>query len=118
MAPCIEVVGYRQRKKGIKSFGDLSSDFGANIKFVIGKKKKYKKININNLKTIIKNKKIKQSVSGNTNTQVQNLMNAEELTSADVRKELFEGADIRTKAFDKEHEDPMLEKIKELKKKN
>ena len=40
MAPCIEIVGYRQRKKGIKSFGDLSSDFGANVKFLIGQKKK------------------------------------------------------------------------------
>ena len=39
MAPCIEIVGYRQRKKGIKSFGDLSSDFGANVKFLIGQKK-------------------------------------------------------------------------------
>ena len=39
IAPCIEVVGYRQSKKGIKSFGDLCSDFGANIKFVIGQKK-------------------------------------------------------------------------------
>ena len=54
MAPCIEVVGYRQRKKGIKSFGDLCSDFGANVKFLIGQKKKYKKINIENLKTTIK----------------------------------------------------------------
>ncbi len=43
MAPCIEVVGYRQRKKGITSFGDLCSDFGANVKFLIGQKKKYKK---------------------------------------------------------------------------
>ena len=40
IAPCIEVVGYRQRKKGIKSLGDLCSDFGANIKFVVGPKKK------------------------------------------------------------------------------
>ena len=68
MAPCIEVVGYRQRKKGIKSFGDLCSDFGANVKFLIGKKKKYKKINIGNLKTVISNTKINQIVSGNTNT--------------------------------------------------
>ena len=68
MAPCIEVVGYRQRKKGITSFGDLCSDFGANVKFLIGQKKKYKKINIGNLKTNIQNKKIKQSVNGNTNT--------------------------------------------------
>ena len=66
MAPCIEVVGYRQKKKGLKSFGDLASDFGANVKFLIGKKKKYKKINIGNLKTIISNKKIKQTVLGNT----------------------------------------------------
>ena len=36
MAPGIEVVGYRQRKKGITSFGDLCSDFGANVKFLIG----------------------------------------------------------------------------------
>ena len=66
MAPCIEVVGYRQKKKGLKSFGDLASDFGANVKFLIGQKKKYKKINIGNLKTIISNKKINQTVSGNT----------------------------------------------------
>jgi 2-keto-4-pentenoate hydratase len=39
MAPCIEVVGYRQKKKGVTSFGDLSSDFGANVKFLIGQKK-------------------------------------------------------------------------------
>ena len=32
IAPCIEVVGYRQKKKGIKSLGDLCSDFGANVK--------------------------------------------------------------------------------------
>ena len=68
MAPCIEIVGYRQRKKGIKSFGDLCSDFGANVKFLIGKKKRYKKINIDNLKTVISNKKINQYVKGNTNT--------------------------------------------------
>ncbi len=41
-APCIEVVGYRQKKKGIKSLGDLCSDFGANIKFIIGNKKNIK----------------------------------------------------------------------------
>ena len=76
MAPCIEVVGYRQRKKGITSFGDLCSDFGANVKFLIGKNKKYKKINIGNLKTTISNKKIKQSVSGNTNTVYINPLNS------------------------------------------
>ena len=68
MAPCIEVVGYRQRKKGITSFGDLCSDFGANVKFLVGSARKYKKINIGNLKTNISNKKINQSVNGNTKT--------------------------------------------------
>ena len=68
MAPCIEVVGYRQKRFGVTSFGDLCSDFGGNVKFFIGKKKKFKKINIKNLKTNISNKKIKQSVNGNTNT--------------------------------------------------
>jgi len=76
MAPCIEVIGYRQKKKGITSFGDLCSDFGANIKFLIGQKKRYKRINIGNLKTIISNKKIKQSVYGNTNTVYINPLNS------------------------------------------
>jgi len=68
IAPCIEVVGYRQKKKGIKSLGDLCSDFGANVKFIIGAKKKFKNQNVKNLKTNIFNKKINQSVFGNTNT--------------------------------------------------
>ena len=68
IAPCIEVVGYRQRKTGIRCFGDLCSDFGANVKFVLGTKKKYKKNNVKNLKTNICNKAIGQSVDGNTNT--------------------------------------------------
>ena len=68
IAPCIEVVGYRQKKKGIKNLGDLCSDFGANVKFVVGPKKKYKNQNVKNLKTNISNKKINQSVDGNTNT--------------------------------------------------
>ena len=68
MAPCIEVVGYRQRKKGISSLGDLCSDFGGNVKFVLGSKKKFKKLKINNLKTNIYNNKVNQSVNGNTNT--------------------------------------------------
>ena len=76
MAPCIEIVGYRQRKKGITSFGDLCSDFGANVKFLIGTKKKYKKINIGNLKTNITNKLIKQSINGNTNTVYINPINS------------------------------------------
>jgi len=76
MAPCIEVVGYRQKKKGITSFGDLCSDFGANVKFLIGQKKRYKKISIGNLKTSISNKKIKQTVFGNTNTVYINPLNS------------------------------------------
>ena len=76
IAPVIEVVGYRQKKQGITSFGDLCSDFGANVKFLIGKKIKYKKINIENLKTNIANKKIKQSVNGNTNTVFINPLNS------------------------------------------
>jgi len=51
IAPCIEVVGYRQKKKGIKSLGDLCSDFGANVKFIVGFKKKYNNQNVKNLKT-------------------------------------------------------------------
>ena len=76
MAPCIEVVGYRQRKKGINSFGDLCSDFGANVKFIIGQSKRFKKINIGNLKTKIMNKKISHSVEGNTKSVYINPLNS------------------------------------------
>ena len=76
IAPCIEVVGYRQKKKGIKSLGDLCSDFGANVKFVVGPKKKFKNQNVNNLKTKISNFKINQFVIGNTNTVYKNPMNS------------------------------------------
>ena len=76
IAPCIEVVGYRQKKKGIKSLGDLCSDFGANVKFILGKKKKYKNNNVKNLKTNIANKNIKHFVNGNTNTVYVNPMNS------------------------------------------
>jgi 2-keto-4-pentenoate hydratase len=87
MAPCIEIVGYRQKKIGITSFGDLSSDFGANVKFLIGQKKKYKKINIENLKTNISNKKINQSVNGNTNTVYINPLNSLKFILNKVRKD-------------------------------
>ena len=76
IAPCIEVVGYRQKKKGIKSFGDLCSDFGANVKFILGSKKKFKNNNVNNLKTRISNSKVNQFVVGNTNTVYVNPMNS------------------------------------------
>tara|TARA_Y200000002_G_scaffold377766_1_gene383949 strand:- start:52 stop:828 length:777 start_codon:yes stop_codon:yes gene_type:complete len=87
MAPCIEVVGYRQRKKGISSFGDLSSDFGGNVKFLIGQKRKYKKINIENLKTNINNKKIKQSINGNTNTVYTNPLNSLKFVLNKIKKD-------------------------------
>ena len=87
IAPCIEVVGYRQKKKGIKSFGDLCSDFGANVKFVVGTKKKFKNNNVNNLKTYISNPKIKQSVSGNTNTVYINPMNSLLFVLKKIRKD-------------------------------
>ena len=87
MAPCIEIVGYRQKKKGINSFGDLCSDFGANVKFIIGQKKKYKKINIGNLKTNITNKKIKQSVNGNTGAVYINPLNSLRFVLNKVRKD-------------------------------
>jgi len=76
IAPCIEIVGYRQRKKGIKSLGDLCSDFGANVKFILGSKKKFNNDNVSNLKTYISNSEIKQSVNGNTNTVFINPMNS------------------------------------------
>ena len=76
IAPCIEVVGYRQKKKGIKTLGDLCSDFGANVKFIVGRKKKYKNNNVKNLKTNISNKKYNQSINGNTNTVYIDPMNS------------------------------------------
>ena len=76
ISPCIEVVGYRQKKKGIKSLGDLCSDFGANVKFVVGAKKNFKNQNVKNLKTKIFNKKINHTVNGNTNTVYINPMNS------------------------------------------
>mgnify|MGYP006113042575 CR=1 FL=1 len=87
MAPCIEVVGYRQRKKGITSFGDLCSDFGANVKFLIGRKKKYRKIKIENLKTVISNKKIKQRIVGNTNTVYINPLNSLRFVLNKIKKD-------------------------------
>tara|TARA_B100001029_G_C15001007_1_gene418073 strand:+ start:111 stop:887 length:777 start_codon:yes stop_codon:yes gene_type:complete len=87
MAPCIEVVGYRQRKKGIKTLGDLCSDFGANVKFIIGVKKKFKNIKINNLKTNISNNKINHSVNGNTNTVYINPINSLKFVLTKLKKD-------------------------------
>ena len=87
MAPCIEVVGYRQRKKGITSFGDLCSDFGANVKFLVGSKKKYKRFNTGNLKTNILNKKINQTVTGNTSAVYINPLNSLRFVLNKVKKD-------------------------------
>jgi len=85
--PSIEIVGYRQSKKGLKYLGDLCSDFGGNIKFLIGKKIKYKKINIGNLKTNMSNKKINQSVNGNTNAVYVNPLNSLKLVLNLLKKD-------------------------------
>ena len=87
IATCIEIVGYRQRKKGITSFGDLCSDFGANVKFLIGSKKKYKKLNVSNLKTKISNKKNNYNVDGNTNTVYINPLNSLRFVLNKVKKD-------------------------------
>ena len=87
IAPCIEIVGYRQKKKGIKSLGDLCSDFGANVKFVIGPKKKFKNNNVKNLKTNIINKEINHSVYGNTNTVYINPMNSLRFVLSKLQKD-------------------------------
>ena len=76
IAPCIEVIGYRQKKNKVNGFGDLCSDFGCNVKFVIGKNIKYKKNDVKKLKTNIQNKKFNQSVDGNTNTVYINPLNS------------------------------------------
>ena len=87
IAPAIEIVGYRQKKTGITSFGDLSSDFGANIKFLIGRAKKYKKINVQNLNTTISNKKGNQYVNGNTNTVFINPLNSLRFVLNKIKKD-------------------------------
>jgi len=87
IAPCIEIVGYRQKKKGIKYLGDLCSDFGANIKFVIGKKNQFKNININNLKTTLVCKSGKQEITGNTNNVYINPLNSLRFVLNKIKKD-------------------------------
>tara|TARA_A100001015_G_scaffold316471_1_gene430842 strand:+ start:2017 stop:2340 length:324 start_codon:yes stop_codon:yes gene_type:complete len=65
----------------------LCSDFGANVKFLIGKSKKYKKINIGNLKTNIFNKKLNQSIKGNTNTVYVNPLNSLRFVLNKIKKD-------------------------------
>jgi 2-keto-4-pentenoate hydratase len=87
IAPCIEVVGYRQKKKGIKSLGDLCSDFGANVKFIVGFKKKFNNQNVKNLKTKLSNKKINQIIIGNTNTVYIDPMNSLKFVLSKLQKD-------------------------------
>ena len=87
MMPCIEIVGYRQKKKGIKYLGDLASDFGANIKFLIGTKKKFKKLNFSNLKTNIRNISKGVSVNGNTSSVFVNPLNSLKFVLNELKKD-------------------------------
>ncbi len=87
VAPCIEIVGYRQRKIGIKYLGDLCSDFGANVKFIIGQKKIYKSTNFQNKMTKLQNKKINQTVNGNTNSVYINPLNSLKFVINKLRKD-------------------------------
>ena len=87
MMPCIEIVGYRQKKQGIKFLGDLASDFGANIKFLIGPKKRFRKLNIGNLKCNIKNIKTNDVVKGNTNTVYINPLNSLRFVLNKIKKD-------------------------------
>ena len=64
------------KEKRITSFGDLCSDFGANVKFLVGATKRYKRINIGNLKTNISNKNTKQNINGNTSAVFINPLNS------------------------------------------
>ena len=75
-----------RKKKGIKYLGDLCSDFGVNIKFIVGSKKKFKRINFGNLKTNLKNKK-GLNVNGNTNTVYVNPLNSLRFVLNKIRKE-------------------------------
>ena len=109
IAPAIEIVGYRQRKKGIKSFGDLCSDFGANVKFIIGKQVKNKKINVKNLLTTMHNKKINKKIYGNTNTVYKNPLNSLKFVLTKLKKDkiflnkdfyVFTGSSVGVIPFD------------------
>jgi len=46
-----------------------------------------------------------------TNTRLNNLKNKEEVSSADIRKELFEGDNIRTKDFDRKNPDRRYKEV-------
>ena len=86
MGPCFEIVGFRQRNKKFTYLGDICGDFGFNIKFVVGRKTKFKKLNLNNLKTNLKNNK-GLNIKGNTNTVYINPLNSLKFVLNKIRKE-------------------------------
>ena len=57
------------------------------LNFLLVKKKKYKKIDIGKLKTNISNKKINQSVEGNTNTVYINPLNSLRFVLKELKKD-------------------------------
>ena len=87
MGPCFEIVGFRQRNKQFNYLGDICSDFGFNIKFIVGKKIKFKKLNLNNLKTSLESKKNGLKVNGNTNIVYINPLNCLRFVLNKVKKE-------------------------------
>ena len=87
MGPCFEIVGFRQRNKKFKYLGDICGDFGFNIKFVVGRKIKFKKLNISNLKTSLVSRKNGIKVHGNTNIVYINPLNSLRFVLNKVKKE-------------------------------
>ena len=87
MGPCFEIVGFRQRNKKFTYLGDICGDFGFNIKFVVGRKTKFKKLNLNNLKTSLVSKKNGVKVNGNTNIVYINPLNSLRFVLNKVKKE-------------------------------
>ncbi len=87
MGPCFEIVGFRQRNKKFTYLGDICGDFGFNIKFVVGRKTKFKKLKLNNLKTSLVSKKNGIKVNGNTNIVYINPLNSLRFVLNKIKKE-------------------------------
>ena len=86
MAPCIELLAIEKKKRYHFIWWPMY-DFGANVKFLLGTKKKYRKIKIENLKTQISNKKLNQIVNGNTNTVYKNPLNSLRFVLNKIKKD-------------------------------
>ena len=87
MGPCFEIVGFRQNNKKFNYLGDICSDFGFNIRFIVGRKIKFKKLNLNNLKTSLESKKNSLKVNGNTNAVYINPLNCLRFVLNKIKKE-------------------------------